>query len=291
MDFSDYSDLNPSVHWAQLHHTLRHHEYPLRRIYDFELLYLIAGRIKIQLGSSSYSVSSGELIFIRAGLPHKIKIEEDERALFYGIHFDFFDEITFEFDQEIIVDESSPERFPFCKEAVMAGQAPLSDIPVMQPPQEIVRSIERLIEEFNHGLPGVALYCKGLMLQILIDLFRFSAHGRSLHPNNRERLKTVAEWIDLNYSGDCSGKALAGMLNLNEDHLAKQFKAAYGMTPNKYVQLIRHREAKRMLRETTESVENIANAVGFDDLHYFSRMFRKWEGVSPRAYRNRVTIY
>jgi len=73
--------------------------------------------------------------------------------------------------------------------------------------------------------------------------------------------------------------------------MSKQFKDTLGMSPNKYLQMIRQREAKRLLRETEDTVEEIGKAIGYGDIHYFSRIFHKWEGISPREHRNLSRVY
>lgn len=301
MDFSDaryplrrtcdFTDLSPSVHWAQAHKAVKNREYPLRRIYDFELLYVREGRITAHLNGTDYPLGAGDLLFIGAGIPHGMTAESDQVHLL-GIHFDFFDELVIQYDQDIIVNEEAPRLSDFCREAVIAGSEPFSAYPVLVHTGETVKAMERLIDQFNLGLPGSAAYAKGLMLQILIGLYRSRAmHGRTPHNRNRETLTLVTDWIENHYRGDCSNRILAKLLNVHEDHMLKQFKSAYGVTPNKYLQLIRHREAKRLLRETDDTVERIGNQVGYEDIHYFSRIFRKWEGVSPRDYRNSSRIY
>jgi len=58
------------------------------------------------------------------------------------------------------------------------------------------------------------------------------------------------------------------------------------MTPWQYLNRYRVLQAQKLLRATDDSVTAIAGAVGFSDPAYFSRVFRKEAGVSPKAYRN-----
>jgi AraC-like DNA-binding protein len=67
--------------------------------------------------------------------------------------------------------------------------------------------------------------------------------------------------------------------------MAKLFKQMAGMPPNEYIQSIRLSEARKLLRETDHSIEAVGVQSGYPDIHYFSRMFRKYEGISPREYR------
>ena len=73
---------------------------------------------------------------------------------------------------------------------------------------------------------------------------------------------------------------------INKYYLARLFKDQYGVTLNAYVQRVRITHAKRMLRFTDEKIENIGIKCGVGELSYFSRIFKKVEGVSPREYRS-----
>lgn len=68
-------------------------------------------------------------------------------------------------------------------------------------------------------------------------------------------------------------------------HLSKIFKETYGTRVNNYLISKRITRAKQLLRFTDMTVDEIGAAVGMADANYFSRMFRKVEGISPREYR------
>lgn len=91
-----------------------------------------------------------------------------------------------------------------------------------------------------------------------------------------------------------SGRALHGKIVLdhlserffiNKFYLTKIFKETYGTTINSYLISKRITGAKQLLRFTDKTVDEIGNAVGMEDANYFSRMFRKVEGISPSEYR------
>ena len=74
-------------------------------------------------------------------------------------------------------------------------------------------------------------------------------------------------------------------LLINKFYLSKIFKETYGTTVNNYLISKRITRAKQLLRFTDMTVDEIGAAVGMADANYFSRMFRKIEGISPREYR------
>lgn len=78
----------------------------------------------------------------------------------------------------------------------------------------------------------------------------------------------------------------AGICRISESGFHKAFKAKTGKTPVEFRNSLRISAAKSMLHYTDLSISEIAYATGFDDPYYFSRVFAKNEGESPRAYRN-----
>ena len=67
--------------------------------------------------------------------------------------------------------------------------------------------------------------------------------------------------------------------------MVKLFTEAYGTTIRVYVNALRVTKAKQLLRFSDMRMEEIGCEVGFEDPNYFSRMFKKGEGMSPSEYR------
>lgn len=78
----------------------------------------------------------------------------------------------------------------------------------------------------------------------------------------------------------------AELCGISESGFYQHFKAWSGVSPNEYRTELRMAAAKSMLQNSNLSVFEIALRVGFDDPYYFSRLFKRCVGVSPRAYRN-----
>lgn len=93
--------------------------------------------------------------------------------------------------------------------------------------------------------------------------------------------------IDASIDGDLSLKRFANELFLNTSYLSSLFKKETGMTLTDYVNQHRITQAKRLLKSTTLSIQAIAASVGISDIHYFTRLFRRITGISPREYRKR----
>jgi len=88
---------------------------------------------------------------------------------------------------------------------------------------------------------------------------------------------------------DFTVEQLAETVGLTRRTLARKTKEHLGQTPSDLIRTMRVERGARLLAETTETVSQIAYAVGFNSLSYFSRSFRTHFGVPPSTYRSEET--
>lgn len=283
-------EINPSIHWAQ-EHTRYCGERYTRRIYDFELLYIIEGTLELEIGGRSLQARAGELVYLQAGVPHSFLVTSDPFAVMLGIHYDYFDELYIQQDNDIIVDERNLRVEQFCAEPMLKAQTPMIAEVLSVPSPELIPLMRTVIKAFTERRDAFELTCRGAMLQIFALLARHEPGRRSVEPKYLEELLTIAGRIQDDPRHNWTNDTVAEALRLEVSYAAKLFKQVHGMTPNKYIQYIRHQQAKTFLRETDMKISAISLAVGYDDFHYFSRSFKKLEGLSPLQYRKMSQIF
>lgn len=98
-----------------------------------------------------------------------------------------------------------------------------------------------------------------------------------------ERVKNI---INQNYGKDISIKFIADQLYLNPNYLGQLFKNETSMTISDYLNKVRITKAKTLLKSTSLAVYEVAEQVGFNDPQYFSTVFKKTVGVSPKEYKD-----
>lgn len=101
-----------------------------------------------------------------------------------------------------------------------------------------------------------------------------------------EPVRQILVTIDASLTSDLSLKRFANELFLNTSYLSTLFKKEVGMTLTDYVNKNRIEYATKLLKSTTHSIQDIAVQCGIPDIHYFTRLFRRIMGVSPREWRN-----
>lgn len=105
-----------------------------------------------------------------------------------------------------------------------------------------------------------------------------------------EPIRQILVTIDASLNGDLSLKRFANDLFLNTSYLSTLFKKEVGMTLTDYVNKNRIEYAQKLLRSTTLSIQDIAVQSGISDIHYFTRLFRRETGMSPRDWRNQLSL-
>lgn len=98
-------------------------------------------------------------------------------------------------------------------------------------------------------------------------------------------LQDVKNYLDENWAMKISLDDLANRFFINKFYMTRLFRNQYGTPILSYVLDLRITQAKRMLRFSADTVESIGMSCGFDDQNYFSRVFKKVEGVTPTEYR------
>jgi transcriptional regulator GlxA family with amidase domain len=98
-------------------------------------------------------------------------------------------------------------------------------------------------------------------------------------------VRRVEEWLENNYTQDAAVTGAVAASGLAERTLKRRFKAATGVALIDYVQNLRIEEAKRMLENDAEAVDDVAAAVGYENTAFFRRLFKRLTGLKPGDYR------
>ncbi len=98
-------------------------------------------------------------------------------------------------------------------------------------------------------------------------------------------VQLLAQHIQAHNGPDLTLDRLAAMVGLSPSYVSTLFRRYMGRTIIAYVNEVRLREARSLLRNTELSVGEVARLAGFDDRYYFSRLFKRREGCTPHQYR------
>ena len=231
-----------------------------------------------QGGVTRHEIGRNQYCILPAGVPHAYGSDDDDPWTIYWIHF-------------------SGSLAPL----YAATTGPVDITPSMESRinvrnnlfEEIFRTLSTSfsIESLRYAMASFHHYLASLRY---ISQFRAasstpdSTASRApihLSPIDLERLVT-------HYFAECMERSLtlreiAGYVGLSTSALSAKFKAATGHSPLQYFNLMKMRRACELLDTTSHTIAQISLKLGIEDPYYFSRLFSKTMGVSPKAYRQR----
>lgn len=105
---------------------------------------------------------------------------------------------------------------------------------------------------------------------------------------NRQVIDKIKKYIRKNFNKNLTLDDIAASVYLSPYYIARIFKQAQDMTIMDYVTKVRVEEAKKLLRNPRFQIEEIAEKLGYNDASYFSKVFRRNEGMSPSQFRQQV---
>jgi AraC-like DNA-binding protein len=134
------------------------------------------------------------------------------------------------------------------------------------------------------------LRCLGRLLSILAEhlgasLERWIDRAPEV---KRDCVSRGCQFAQAHLDGEATSRGAAAAAAVCPQYFCRRFKAATGSTFTEYVRRCRVDKAKHLLAETAMRISEVAFACGFQSLPYFDRTFKRFAGLSPKAYRVRV---
>ena len=266
------------------------------------LVVVLKGKGHFKTGGNEYVLSENEGIFIPAGQEYERKFVDDKVATYVYFHFETenkIEEITTEQANKYIGDDNARnERSAI--EGISAISLPTNDI--------IVNQYVRLSSEFNAVWTKLSkqllsrhiesrFLCSVYFNEILGYAFKFSAKKLSskINPSSanaiHHNVKKAVLYINQNYNKIITLEMLCDFCKVSPQHLIRLFKVHLNSTPTQYINRIKINYAKNLIQNHPNlSMKEIAFELGFENPHYFSRLFTKIEGRNPSDYKARLTI-
>ncbi|MFP4644750.1 MAG: helix-turn-helix transcriptional regulator, partial [Spirochaetales bacterium] len=127
-----------------------------------------------------------------------------------------------------------------------------------------------------------------IVYRIIMRIATEGKQGGSGAAERRDtRLQAVLDYIDLNHNTVLTIDGLASVADVSPQHLCRMFRDQLGCRPFEHVNRVRISKSKTlMISDSGRRIKDIALACGFEHESYFSGVFRRIEGISPREFRN-----
>lgn len=161
-------------------------------------------------------------------------------------------------------------------------------LPIFHP--DNINVFKEILQQL-YMLAGSSDYVRDMRINESLSVLLTLLMQESWNPDNsaiskkRMELVSVKNYMDEHYIEKITLDDLEAQFFINKYYLLKIFKETYGVTISNYLISRRITRAKQLLRFTQMTIDEVGCAVGMDGAGYFSRMFKKSEGISPKEYR------
>jgi len=122
-----------------------------------------------------------------------------------------------------------------------------------------------------------------------IEIDRIRAKRRSTKEELYKRLNLAKDYMDSFFHEEISLNDLSKICFLNPFYLLREFKKNFLITPHQYLMNVRLQQAAILLSESDISITELGKKIGFRDLSSFSKLFKRYSGLSPENFRNTRT--
>ncbi|MBN1555284.1 MAG: helix-turn-helix transcriptional regulator [Phycisphaerae bacterium] len=258
---------------------------PQRLIHDHQLVLFAEGEFDVEFSSCSYPRGEGTFLIVPPGELHVTRMTSRAGRRCW-VHFDWV--VPRETIQRPLISYPPKQIVPgemvsaprFVPREVFQGPVPSPAALEIHARLDSLWNTERLHEQ---------LLCRGIFLQLLVELFGPGASD-ALKPAGRSGRLAQAIRARLDGLADLPIEQMPSLqkelqsLGSSYAHACRVFHAAFGLSPLAYTHRLRVERAKWLLREGGRTVAQVGRAVGVENPAYFSRLFRKIAGLSPRRY-------
>lgn len=137
------------------------------------------------------------------------------------------------------------------------------------------------------------LYIQGKLAELIsLCIFENSEKYDGCYKQYIPEIEFICDYMRKNFECDITLSDIAAAVNLSPGFFHKIFKSVKGITPLRYLTNIRLENAKKLLRESCDSLSEIAFCCGFNSQSYFNYVFKEETNITPKNYRdkNRIII-
>jgi len=235
-----------------------------RVINEYQIIYITEGRGVFETKKKSYAIKKGSFIILRKGEWHRFRPLEE-----FG-----WTENYIGFDGELA-------------DFFLQKQEVLRNIEVLEFGEQevLIDTFYKIFDLVNNEGPCFQQIASGLIIKLLGYILSLE-NQKNFAKNDIEKcIREIRFYIRAHVEEDFNFEKLAQKYDVSCSHLRKMFKQYVGKSPHQYYLDMKISKAKELISNTEMSIKEIAYKLGFESIHYFSRLFKSKVGVPPSALR------
>jgi AraC-like DNA-binding protein len=246
-----------------------------------ELLFFLSGSAMVKCGQRSMNVKPGDLIIVNSNELHSGESLEEE-----------LDYSCIIFDLALLkswaVDACQTKYIsPVIQNTILFEN-------IVENNELISQYIHSLISEYEKKDFAYELSIKSTLFGLITYLLRnhmekeLTSKWHARYNKKTNNIKKALRYVETSYPEKITIDMLAEVAGMSRFYFCHSFKEVTGQTISDYINYIRISMAESKLDNTDLSITDIALSVGFDDINYFSRVYKKHKGISPKAARRNL---
>ena len=242
---------------------------PHRHARLHQVLLVEQGSGSVTLDGKTHALSQGSLVNVPPDHVHSFRFEKDTRGWVTTMADELMDELLV---------------------GVGTLRSEINLATVLQSDAFMAKTVQQIWLEFSSQEKARALMLRGLSGVLLAWVARQLAAGSisDAKLNDSVMVQRFKVLIEQNFASHWTVSQYARALSISPTHLSRLTRAANGISALRMIEARLMREARRNLAYTNLSISSIAYTLGFSDPAYFSRVFTKDAGISPKAFRSQI---
>lgn len=243
----------------------------------FQIFYFVGGKGFLKCDKKTYDVVQGDISIINSRESHYLESQSDDFK-FYLIRIDF----RFLFSDQ--VDRCQMKYLsPLCENQIFFKHLIRND-------DDILKCINSIIDEYFKSEIGYELAVKANLYSLVVLLLRnytdefVTQKDKVFKINNFKTFYKVFDYIEENYNKKICTSELSNISHVSTCYFCRIFKYLTGKTSTEYINEVRLKKSIELLKKGNMNITEIAINCGFNDVNYFSRLFKKKYGISPTKF-------
>lgn len=247
---------------------------------EIEITYVQKGTMCYKVNHMVYHLKEGDIVFNNSGALHSGTMENQKDCAYIPVTFD--SKLIYGFFQSTV---NSKYVDPVIQDSMLPAICIDQSEPWHKPFREYLLRIIDLDEKKPDFYELDITICLQSMWRLLLEHITYEPQASRENSLEYDRIKKILSYIEENYQNKITLNDIAGHIHLCESECTRLFKRHMNTTLFAFLQEYRIERSLEFLQDD-QPVSAVADKAGFSDPNYYSKVFAKIKGCSPREYRN-----
>lgn len=246
---------------------------------EIEITYVQKGTMCYKVNHMVYHLKEGDIVFNNSGALHSGTMENQKDCAYIPVTFD--SRLIYGFFQSTV---NSKYVDPVIQDSMLPAICIDQSEPWHKPFREYLLRIIALDEKKPDFYELDITICLQSMWRLLLEHITYEPQASRENSLEYDRIKKILSYIEENYQNKITLNDIAGHIHLCESECTRLFKRHMNTTLFAFLQEYRIERSLEFLQDD-QPVSAVADKAGFSDPNYYSKVFAKIKGCSPREYR------